>query len=77
MESTEMAELLREIRDLQQAHLDQYTEALRRQEAAIEQQREAVAVARKASQLYRRALWVILALVIAILVALSLTVIRL
>jgi hypothetical protein len=73
MEGNETAELLREIRDLQRAHLEKYTEALRNQETAIQQQREAVAVAKNVSQLQRRALLIVLIAIIVVLIALALT----
>ena len=73
MESNETADLLREIRDLQRAHLEKYTEALKNQETAIQQQREAVAVAKKASQLQRRVLLIVVIAIIVVLIALALS----
>ncbi len=77
MESSETADLLREIRDLQRAHLEKYTEALKNQETAIQQQREAVAVAKNVSQLQRRALLIVLVAIIVVLIALALTLVPL
>jgi hypothetical protein len=57
MERNEIVGLLSEIRDLQKLHLEKYTEALKNQQ-------DAIALQRKASQLQRRSLLALLALVV-------------
>jgi hypothetical protein len=60
MENIEVVELLREIRDLQKLHLAKHEEFTRNQQIALEQQRESMAVQKKASRLQRSALLIIL-----------------
>jgi hypothetical protein len=65
MENNESLELLREIRDLQKLHLQKYEEFTKNQQIALAQQRESMAVQKKASRLARSA--VLIALIVGIL----------
>jgi hypothetical protein len=60
MENIEIVELLREIRDLQKLHLEKYEEFTRNQQIALQQQRESMAVQKKASRLQRSAILIVL-----------------
>jgi hypothetical protein len=57
MENNEVVELLREIRDLQKLHVENYKDALKNQ-------REAIEVQRKSARLHRRSLLVLLVVVV-------------
>ena len=58
MDNEEIVLLLREIRDLQKLHVENYKEAIKNQQASIEMQS-------KASRLQKRALLVLLSVVLA------------